>query len=431
MALTCILVSISPSVALGAKQAEASRTICPEDYGKIETRLVSTGYWNITITVRGNGSTDEASQSVPIGSDLQVTALETAVGSEFDQWESDITSINGSRVNPITVTSQPDQSTHNLTAVFVTGAPLPIVFEERAVWIQNAAWSHFPVNKRYVLTDHLDDVVTDLENNNITIAFIFVGYWTAPATLTLEMTDEQITTVINALHTAGVKVLAWGENDGAIDVSSANRNNLYSVIESLMAKGFDGYHDDIEDWTTTLQDWIDYENNCTALLHGMGKLMTAAVAFDWQQNTNPYLYMDYIVSMFYSSQSKCEDPQGRAYWQENFGEYEGNNKQPASPVIIGLMNYYGNEHSLAWQLEWVTNELDLDPHPQLAGFSIWLYEYMTPSDWQTWKYWTTGAIIPEYPPSLVLSLLMTATLVLLIAHRKRHVIFNRQIEKKD
>ena len=382
---------------------------------------VSLGYWNLTITIEGDGSTDQTSQSVPVGSDLNVTALETTIGSEFDHWESNIAAIDESRTNPITVPAQPDLSTHNLTAVFVAASPLPIVFDERPVWIQNAAWPYFPTNKRNVLTNHLGEVVTDLENNNITMAFVFVGYWTVPATLTLEMTDEQITTVINALHAVGIKVLAWGENAGAIDVSPANRDNLYSVIASLMTKGFDGYHDDIEDWTTTLQDWVDYENNCTVLLHGMDKLMTAAVGFDWQQNTNPYLQMDYIVSMFYSSQSKCEDPQGRAYWQENFGEYGGNNNTPASPVIIGLMNYYGNKHSLAWQLNWVSNELNLDPHPQLAGFCIWLYEYMTPSDWSTWKYWTTGTIISEYQSSLVLTFLITATLVALMIKSRRRI----------
>ncbi|HLN89556.1 MAG TPA: hypothetical protein VK253_05775 [Candidatus Binatia bacterium] len=265
-------------------------------------------------------------------------------------------------------------------------------FEERAVWIMNAAWSHFPTDKRNVLTEHLDDTVTDLENNNITTTFIFVGYWNpATAAICYTMTDMQITTAINALHAKGIKVLAWAEDSGQMDIVNL-RQAIYDEITNCMNKGFDGYHDDIENYTPncTHQDYIDYLNNATTLLHGMNKLMTAAVNFDWEQNTNPYLHMDYIVSMFYSDQSKCEDPQGRWYWQENFGQYGGNNNPPASPVIMGLMNYYGNEHSLSWQLDWVTKELTLDPHPRLVGFCLWLYEYMTVSDWQTWKYWITA-----------------------------------------
>jgi len=269
--------------------------------------------------------------------------------------------------------------------------PLNVMFEERAVWIMNAAWSRFSSDKKYVLIDHLDEVVKDLANNNITMAFVFVGYWDpATATIGYTMTDSQITYVINALHSKGVKVLAWAEDSGEMDIVN-QRQILYNEIIECMEKGFDGYHDDIENYTPNCshQDYIDYLNDATNLLHDTNKLMTAAVAFDWEQNTNPYLYMDYIVTMFYSDQSKCEDPQGKWYWQENFGQYGGNNNPPASPVIIGLMNYYGNQHTLAWQLDWVTKEVASDPHPQLSGFCIWLYEFMTETDWQTWKYWIT------------------------------------------
>ena len=357
--------------------------------GSIDHDSSSTGYWTMIVGTRGNGSTDKTSQNVPVGTDLQVTALETSVGSQFDHWESEIPTINSGRVNPITVPSQLDHSANTLTAVFVHATPLNITFKERAVWIMNTDWSNFPTNKQNVLIDHLDEVVTDLENNKITMAFAFVGYWNRTTnTIGYTMTDAQITTAIDALHVKGIKVLAWAEDDGQMDIVN-NRQVIYNEITKCMNKGFDGYHDDIESYTANCnhQDYIDYLNNATTLLHGMSKLMTAAVGFDWQQNTNPYLHMDYIVNMFYSNQSKCEDSQGKWYWQENFGQFLGNNNPPASPVIIGLMNYYGNRHSLAWQLDWVTKEIALDPHPQLTGSCIWLYEYMAASDWQTWKYW--------------------------------------------
>ena len=213
-----------------------------------------------------------------------------------------------------------------------------------AVWIMNAAWSGFPTNKQYVLTNHLAQVVSDLSNNHINMAFIFVGYWTPSATLTLTLTDAQITTIVNAFHAAGIQVLAWAESyPSAMDVSASNRNNLYSVITNLMNKGFDGYHDDIEDFTTTLQDWIDYENGCATLVHGMGKLMTAAVAFDWQQNVNRYLHMDYIVSMFYGAHSTFEDSQAAGYWQEDFGEY-GPGRHCSDYCSIGVFAYDTGYH---------------------------------------------------------------------------------------
>jgi hypothetical protein len=263
--------------------------------------------------------------------------------------------------------------------------------KENAVWIVNGVWPQFPTNKHNVLVNHLDEVMTDLENSGITMAFVFVGYWDpATATISYTMTDAQITTALNAFHAKQIKVLAWAENNGQIDIVN-KRQVIYDEITECMNKGFDGYHDDIESYTPNCnqQDYINYLNNATALLHNMSKLMTAAVFCDWKQNTNPYLHMDYIVTMFYGNQSFCEDPQGRSYWQESFGQYEGNNNPPASPVIMGLMNRYTNKNKLTWQLNWLTNELALDPHPQLSGFCTWVYEYMSPVDWQVWKYWTT------------------------------------------
>ena len=186
--------------------------------------------------------------------------------------------------------------------------------------------------------------------------------------------------------------MAWAENgDAELDVTAANRNNLYASITRCVNKGFDGYNDDVEAYNGTLQDWIDYLNNATPVLHGLGKLMTADVPNDWRQNINPYLRMDYIVSMFYTSKSLLEDPRAAAYWQENFGQYLWHNNPPASPMILGIMNYYGNTHSLAWQLNQTERLLAKYGHPRLEGFSIWLYEYMgtNPDDWQQWNNWIT------------------------------------------
>lgn len=268
-------------------------------------------------------------------------------------------------------------------------------YTANAVWIMGASWGSFASNERYVLTQHLSDVVANLTGKHIEFAFTFVGYWNPTTSIIgYTMTDAQITTMITALHGIGIKVLAWAEDNGAIDVTAANRANLYAAITNCMNKGFDGYHDDIESYTGTLQDWINYENNATVVLHGLGKLMTAAVAFDWAQNTNQYLHMDYIVSMFYGSHSTFEDSQAAAYWQEDFGEYSGHNTPPASPMIIGIMNAPSpyNTQPLTYQLTNASTFLSAYRHPQLVGFCIWLYEFMGArsdgaNDWSVWNSW--------------------------------------------
>jgi hypothetical protein len=263
-------------------------------------------------------------------------------------------------------------------------------YTANAVWIANAGWVRMNQN---ILQNNLTSVLTNLNGSLIKYAFVFVGYWNSTSNdIDYALSDELITSTITGLHRINMTVLAWAENaDANLDVTAANRNNLYASITKCVNKGFDGYNDDVEDYNGTLQDWIDYLNNATPVLHNLGKLMTADVVNDWQQNINPYLHMDYIVSMFYTSQSVFEDPQAAAFWQEDFGQYLWNNNPPGSPMILGIMNYYGNTHPLAWQLNQIDSMLANYSHPRLVGFSIWLYEYMgtNPNDWQQWNNWIT------------------------------------------
>jgi hypothetical protein len=244
-----------------------------------------------------------------------------------------------------------------------------------------------------ILENNLGSVLTNLEGSHINYAFVFVGNWNSTSNdIEYTISDELITATANGLHGINVSVLAWAENgDANLDVTAANRNSLYNSIIKCVSKGFDGYNDDVEAYKGTLKDWIDYLNNATPVLHNLGKLMTADVPNDWRQNVNPYLHMDYIVSMFYGSYSILENPQVNVFWQEDFGQYLGNNKPPGSPMILGIMNYYGNAFPLSWQLSRIDNLLAKYDHPRLAGFSLWLYEYMgtNPDDWQQWNNWIT------------------------------------------
>lgn len=281
-------------------------------------------------------------------------------------------------------------------AIYFRVTPLSVLldtYSANAVWIYNQGW--VAMNKD-ILTRNLTRVVNDLANNHIKFAFVFVGYWSAPATIDYQHDAAYYRTIIDAFHSVGIKAIAWAESYNAkMDITAANRQNIYDAIIECMNIGFDGYNDDIESVAdfVTHQDKIDYWNGLTPLLHAMNppRLNMPDVGYDWQQNTNMYLNVDYIVTMFYSSRSTFEDPQAPYYWQENFGMYQGKNSPPASPLILGIMNYYGNRYPLAWQLAKASEYIKTYGAPQLAGFSFWLYEYMgtNPDDWEQWNYWIT------------------------------------------
>jgi hypothetical protein len=276
-------------------------------------------------------------------------------------------------------------------------------YTANAVWIQDAAWSYFPTSKRNILSTNLTGLVSDCANNDIEFAFVFVGYWNATnpsaPTVGYQHSDTFYANVISAFHAVNIKVFAWVETDeppvGTMDITASNRQNIYNAIIACMNIGFDGYNDDIESYTGTHQDYLDYLNNATVVLHNIGKLMAADVDYDYQQNTNPYLHLDFIVTMFYGS-SSLFDPSNpyssecAAYWQENFGVGAYAGLHPASPLILGIQNSPSNTYPLSWQLAQCQSNMTAYGHPQLVGFSLWLYETMgavNADDWAQWHNW--------------------------------------------
>jgi hypothetical protein len=203
------------------------------------------------------------------------------------------------------------------------------------------------------------------------------------------------------MNASGIVPIAWAEDGGSAGLSAYGLPNIepayysayFTQIKTCMSYGFAGYSEDIEQYTGTLQQWLWYLNNETVMLHGLGKLCMPACPYDWQQDINPYLHVDFILSMFYSDYSTFEDPQGPVYWQENFGVGVYAGLHPASPVILGIMNcYVYNEYPLSWQLAQCADYMNSYGAPNLRGFSIWLYEYMcaqNANDWMVWNSWIT------------------------------------------
>ncbi|MFH8086715.1 MAG: hypothetical protein QW609_02750 [Candidatus Aenigmatarchaeota archaeon] len=311
-----------------------------------------------------------------------------------------------------------------LFLMFLLPSVNAIYYTENAVWIQDAPW---PRMNKNILSSNLTKVIDDLTKNHIKYAIVMVGYYDGKSP-TNQVLWQRTTTggymdggppnvtfykeIVNALHAANITAIAWIEDtNGPIDVRPSNWPNLISQINLTLQWGFDGYSDDIETINGTHQDYINWLNNVTVWLHSLNKLSMPAVGYDWRMDTNPYLHVDYIVTMFYGAASLF-DPSNpyshevEYYWQENFGMAWGRNNPPASPVILGIMNFYGNTYPLAWQLNRAGELIKKYGAPQLKGFSLWLYEYVgtNPTDWSQWNYWITHVNETYSPPLHVLNI---------------------------
>ena len=272
-----------------------------------------------------------------------------------------------------------------------TPTPTPTSYADNAVCIMDGQYGD------YSLKTNLAGVISTLVANHIKYAVIFVGFWNASnqsaPSIMYQYSSSFYSSMCASFIAAGIVPIAWGESYPDHGVGTPNLTPAYyagynTAVADCMAMGFSGYCEDMETYTGTLTQWIDYHNQQAVMLHGIGKLCMPAVPMDWQQNINPYLHVDFIQTMFYGYSSNFESSSADGWFQENFGQWYQNNP-PASPVILGIINQY-NTHPLSWQLNECLRCINTYGAPNLAGFQIYNYESMgreSPDDWAQWSNW--------------------------------------------
>ena len=286
-------------------------------------------------------------------------------------------------------------------------------------------------NKNILDIKHRQELLSDLSTANCKYVVVFIGYWDATDPVNplvfptlggpsgpqnYVRTPAFYQELITQLHQISIQVFCWIEDGvGLMDISPANRPNIFPAILEAVNIGFDGFTDDIENWvghsdgsTAALRraDYdaqIDYLNNLTTFLHDNGKLHAPAVGCDWEQHINQCLHVDFILSMFYSDRTTLADSQCDAFWQENLGTYAGNNASSASPLIVGLLIHETSNpepyKTMAGILAKVDSLLATYSHPMLYGFFIWIYEYMDDDDWASWNSWVNTLPDKGIPPT--------------------------------
>jgi hypothetical protein len=269
-------------------------------------------------------------------------------------------------------------------------------------WIQSDWWS-YDAGMPYCLQNNLTYIVNQCANNGINIVNIFAGTYDGNTFRNWTSTPDSFwRVVIDAFHARGIQCYAWVEdaNGETPNIAPEHYSEMRTIIQTVLAVGWDGYNDDIESIdlfnATSVSNWCNYANNMTLYCHSLGKSYSMCTNYDWTRQINQRLQVDYIQVMLYGAKSLLEDPQIDAYWFSEFAT------QSASPIAIGIMNYHGNTYSLGYQLNKLTYLLDAFPHNGLVGFGIWLVDDMNPSDWALWHYWINN-LNPPNPMANVVS----------------------------
>jgi hypothetical protein len=298
--------------------------------------------------------------------------------------------------------------TGNSTSIYtLTTTAYSNTYSQDATWIGDAGYNSC-ANYSYVLRSSttMTKLLNSMQANHIKYAVVLVSYITSSGTLsaydgnTYEENSSTYATFISGCHARGIKAIVWLEPSATVSVvpGSAAITTITNEVVALMRQGWDGFSDDMESsYSGTLQDYIWYVNNMTVTMHDMGKLMMPAIPCDSAQDMNMHLNVDFILSMFYSTESWFE-PQGaggtlsneEGLWAEDFGLYGGDHGAPASPLIMGIMtdsNY--NNYALAYQLNKTAWFMQAVTHRNLDGFSLYQWECMADywsDDWEQWDY---------------------------------------------
>ena len=305
----------------------------------------------------------------------------------------------------------------------ITVQPTEIMHESK---LQNCTWL-LPRSEGLQLmnanTSVWRETVTRLDSANISCIIVWAGTWNADHTINYDNSpaiwSQFIATAKAVDPNFTVLALVYGSD---VDISDPSyRTSMVTSVQQLMSSApFDGWNDDLEGFTGTNQNAIDYWQAVASLVKGMGKIATVDLGVDWSyriEEVYPYLTnFDYIMPMFYGT---IQSSNGLSAWNRILSN------SPV-PVIMGLdVNHEEVNTSLSQQLSWIDQARANEPHANLAGYSFWAYDYWDNSggslnDFSAWSNWSTNDLhtstaTPLVTPLEIAFIAATITVTIVIA----------------
>ena len=234
-----------------------------------------------------------------------------------------------------------------------------------------------------------------LATGNIRLIFLKVGEWRSDGTILYFIPYDVITNFISTVKARmpDAKVLAWVYNvpgyQQSVNLGSLSiRQTMISQTLSCVAKGFDGFNDDVEIRPSDWNHIIDYWNGQANALRAAGKMATIAISAaiyyepNWIYTVAPRVHVDYAAAMLYNNRPFYPESDFRA-------AMNGILTYSASPVLIGMIDY-DSTYTLKIQQGWVDTQINNHgAYSKLAGFALFHYAGMRDTDWTDWNSWAT------------------------------------------
>ncbi len=245
----------------------------------------------------------------------------------------------------------------------------------KAVWIEPEATPNW-TPATYTIPP---SILTNLGNGKVQLVMIDVGYWNG-INLIYSYTDNQMTNMIDALRSADPNVIiqatVWSEYGNDTTDISVSANIQYMINQSVecVGKGFDGYNDDLEGYTGSIQNYISWLNGMSSAVQAIGKSSSGDIGYEDAAYSSE-IHLNYSVVMMYGGLPLNEQTLKSS---ENTILLDS-----ASPVIIGLLE--ASSPSLATQLSWVSQQLNTNTSANYAGVAVFSTESMTEPDWSTFN----------------------------------------------
>ncbi len=267
----------------------------------------------------------------------------------------------------------------------LTSKPVPQLSDK----LQNCVWLLPSSEGLQLMSDSSlwKSTAVRLEGANINGVIVWAGNWNADHTINYADSPNTWTQFIQTVKAVNpnFKVLALVGTGGGIDISNPEyRTEMISAAKQLLSSApFDGWNDDLESYSGSNQDLINYWQGVAGMVKDMGGIATVDTGVDWSyqiQDVYPSLTnFDYIMPMFYAT---IAQPNAADLWNNILSN------SPV-PVIMGLaVNPAENGNTtMAQQLNWI----DSQSKENLTGYSIWAYDYLSNNDFNTWSNWVTNS----------------------------------------